>query len=62
MMPDHVVITRVKSLSEPVLGISADTLKELTQSKLDAMRERHFEAFPEWQHANNVALNPKSRP
>ena len=57
MKSDHVVITRVKKLSEPVLGIPAYALEKLTQRKLDTMRECYPEAFQERQHANKVDLN-----
>lgn len=61
MKSDHVVITRVKKLSEPVFGIPADALEKITQRKLDAMRERYPEAFQGRQHANNVDLNSKGQ-
>lgn len=61
MKSAHVVITRVKKLSEPVLGLPAEALEKLTQGKLDAMRERYSEAFQERHHANNVDLNSKGQ-
>lgn len=61
MKSDRVVITRVKKLSEPVLGIPADALEKLTQRKLDAMRERYPETFRQWQRAKNVDLNSKGQ-